>query len=45
MTIAAENIKLLEGISTKREKFTFTWEEYHSDWGNRGILYAFYKLI
>jgi hypothetical protein len=45
MHIMAKRSNLVEGIKLEREKFTFTWEEYHSDWGNRGIIYAFYKLI
>jgi hypothetical protein len=43
--IAMKNKKLVDGIRPDKERYTFSWEEYHSDWGNRGILYAFYKLI
>jgi len=44
MAIAATDMKLAEGIKSDKQEYTFTWEEFHSDWGNRGILYAFYKL-
>jgi len=43
MRMAMKNKKLVEGID--KDRYTFTWEEYHSDWGNRGILYAFYELV
>lgn len=45
MSIAAVDLKLADGIGGGDPKYTFTWEEYHSDQGNRGILYAFYRLV
>jgi len=45
MRMSIKNSELVKGLKAGAEEYTFTWEEYNSDWGNRGILYAFYKLI
>jgi hypothetical protein len=43
--IVETDASLVAGLKAGREDFTFTWEEYDSERGNRGIVYAFYKLI
>jgi hypothetical protein len=45
MKMSLKNSELVKGLKAGTEEFSFTWEEYSSDRGNRGILYAFYKLI
>jgi hypothetical protein len=42
--ITAANSALVEGLKVGNERITFACEEYSSESGNRGILYAFYEL-
>ena len=44
-TIRMVNPSLVEGLKVGNELFTFSWEEYSSESGNRGILFAFYELM
>ena len=43
--ISATRIELVEGMSSEKQKFTFQCKEYQTGLGNRGILFAFYKLV
>lgn len=38
------NPSLIEGLKVGKEQYTFACEEYDSERGNRGILYAFYEI-
>ncbi len=38
------NPALIEGLKVGKEHYTFACEEYDSERGNRGILYAFYEF-
>ncbi|MCX6143213.1 MAG: hypothetical protein NTZ35_08335 [Ignavibacteriales bacterium] len=42
--IMETNPALVEGLKVGNEKFTFGWEEYEREGGNRGVLFAFYRL-
>jgi hypothetical protein len=44
-TIRRVNPILVEGLKVGDERYTFSWEEYSSESGNRGILFAFYGLM
>jgi len=44
-TIRRVNPGLVEGLKVGVERYTFSWEEYSSESGNRGVLFAFYGLI
>ena len=42
--IMETNPALVKGLKVGHEKFTFAWQEYERDGGNRGVLLAFYRL-
>ncbi len=44
-TIRSIDPALVEGLKVGKERYTFSWEEYSSESGNRGILFAFYELM
>lgn len=44
-TIRRVKPALVEGLKVEDERYTFSWEEYSSESGHRGVLFAFYELI
>jgi hypothetical protein len=44
-TISRVKPALVEGLKVGDERYTFSWEEYSRESGNRGILFAFYELM
>jgi len=43
--IALTNGSLVEGLKVGKEDYTFSCEQYSSESGNRGILFAFYEIM
>ena len=44
-TIRRVNPMLVDGLKVGDERYTFSWEEYSNESGNRGILLAFYEVM